>query len=62
MAMKKNMKKDMSYHYGKKKMLLGFGIFLLGLIKYLGYSWEMALMVLGVLVFLKGLLIKMKYC
>ena len=54
------MKKDMHYHYGKKKMLMGFGIFLLGLIKYMGYSWEQALMVLGVLVFIKGILIKTK--
>jgi len=63
MVMKKKvMKKDMHYHYAKKKMLMGFGIFLLGLIKYMGYSWEQALMVLGALVFLKGILIKMKCC
>ena len=58
--MKKDMKKDMHYHYAKKKMLMGFGIFLLGLVKYLGYSWEQGLMLIGVLVFLKGILIKMK--
>ncbi|MFH1474095.1 MAG: hypothetical protein ABIE55_04375 [Candidatus Aenigmatarchaeota archaeon] len=56
--MKKKM--DMHYYYAKKKMLLGVGIFLFGLIKYLGYSWEQAIMVLGILVFLKGVLIKMK--
>ena len=50
---------DWQYHYGKKKMLMGAGIFLLGLVKYLGYSWEEGLMLIGVLVVLKGLMIKM---
>lgn len=47
-------KKDMPRHPGM--MCVGIGIFIFGLVKYLGYSWEMAFMVLGVLAFLKGLL------
>ncbi len=44
--------------HGKYKMLtLGIGLLVFGGVKYLGYSWEMALMVIGVLAILKGLLI-----
>jgi hypothetical protein len=58
----RKVKKDMKYHYAKKKMLIGAGIFLFGLIKYLGYSWEQAIMVLGLLILLKGVAIKMECC
>ena len=34
----------------------GLGLFILGLVKYLGYNWEMAFMVVGILAVLKGLL------
>jgi len=59
-AAKKQVQKPMydRHSHGKKKMLPGLGIFLLGLIKYLGYEWEIALMVVGALAFLKGLLMK----
>ena len=43
-----------SYAHAEKS-LFGLMIFLLGLVKYLGYSWEIALMVVGVLMALKGL-------
>ena len=39
-----------------KVLLLGLGILIMGLVKYMGYSWEMALMVVGILAVLKGLL------
>ncbi len=63
MAKKKRQsnKKDVCYdYYVKKKLMSGGLLFLFGLIKYMGYSWEVALMVIGALVFLKGLIMKMK--
>jgi len=47
-------------HYGKKKLLIGVFLFLLGLVKYMGYDWDMVLMVAGVLVFAKGILMLLK--
>jgi len=43
-------------HFAKKKMGFGFLLFVFGLIKYLGYGWEIAFMVIGILIFLKGLM------
>ena len=43
-------------HFAKNKMAFGVMVFIFGLIKYLGYSWEIAFMVIGALVFLKGLM------
>lgn len=33
----------------------GLGLFILGLVKYMGYNWEMALMVVGILAVIKSL-------
>lgn len=49
-------------HSGKGMLMFGLGIFIFGLIRYLGYDWSVALMGLGILAFLKGLIIKMKCC
>lgn len=48
------------HHYRKKKMFMGFLLFIFGLVFYLGYSWDVALMVVGALVFLKGFMMKRK--
>lgn len=45
-------------HYARKKMVMGCMLFLFGLVVYLGYTWDIALMLVGALVFLKGLMIK----
>lgn len=47
-------------YYAKKKMMMGCMLFLFGLVVYLGYTWDIALMLVGVLVFLKGLMLKAK--
>jgi hypothetical protein len=39
-------------------LITGLGLFVIGLIKYLGYSWEMALMAIGILLVLKSLILK----
>ena len=52
-------KKECKCGCGMHALCIGLGIFVLGLVKYLGYSWEMALMAIGALVVLKGLLVKM---
>ncbi len=49
------MTKEMMKHKGKGLLMGGIGLFVLGLVKYLGYSWEMGLMVIGILAILKGL-------
>ncbi len=41
-------------------LAIGIGLFIFGLIKYLGYNWEIAFMVIGILAFLKGLYIYSK--
>ena len=41
---------------GHGLLVKGLAVFLLGLIKYLGYSWEMALMAVGILLVLKSLI------
>lgn len=45
--------------HGKKKIAIGIGLFIFGLVKYLGYSWEMAFMTVGVLAVLYGIVLKM---
>jgi hypothetical protein len=45
--------------HGKKKIAIGIGLFIFGLVKYWGYSWEMAFMVVGVLAVLYGIVLKM---
>ena len=47
-------------HFAKKKMMMGCMLFLFGLVVYLGYTWDIALMLIGALVFLKGLMLKTK--
>jgi hypothetical protein len=45
--------------HGMRLITVGLGLFIFGLVKYLGYTWETAFMVIGVLAVLKGLLTKM---
>jgi len=40
---------------GEHKMWLGLGLFIFGLVLWYTNSWATALMVIGILVFLKGL-------
>ncbi len=49
-------KKPMVPYMYAHKPLIGVMVFLLGAIKYFGYSWEIALMAVGALMTLKGLL------
>ena len=58
--MRRPEQKKLAYHYGAKKMLFGLLLFVLGLVKYLGYGWDVALMVVGALIFVKGLIMKFK--
>ncbi|MEM7824969.1 MAG: hypothetical protein QXO27_03270 [Candidatus Aenigmatarchaeota archaeon] len=50
----------MMKHKPYKMMFLGIILFVIGLLKYLGYDWNIVLMALGVLFFLKGIALKMK--
>jgi hypothetical protein len=43
-------------HKGKGLVTVGAGLLILGAVKYLGYNWEMALMVIGILAIIKGLI------
>jgi hypothetical protein len=47
--------------HGHRKLLIGGLIFLVGLMLYLNYSWPVILMVVGAIVFLKGLIKKFMY-
>lgn len=64
MVIRRNRKKSaMQYHayhsyHGKKKMFFGFLLFLVGLLMYMGYGWDIILMVVGALVFVKGIILK----
>ena len=49
-------KKTTMCYDAKHKITLGLGLFIFGLVKYLGYDWEIAFMVIGILAILKGLL------
>ncbi len=51
------MTKEKCYeHKGKGMLMGGLGLLILGAIKYFGYSWEMGLMVIGILAIIKGLI------
>lgn len=41
-------------------MFFGTILFVIGLLGYLGYDWTIILMILGILVFLKGIIVKLK--
>jgi hypothetical protein len=43
-----------------KIVFMGCLMFLIGLLFYLNYDWTVVLMVAGILIFLKGLYIKLK--
>jgi len=58
--MRRPMQKKPVCDYGAKKMLFGLLLFVFGLIKYLGYGWDVALMTVGALIFVKGLIMKFK--
>ena len=58
MAAKDSSKEWMHWH-AKKMMMIGVGLFIAGLLRYMGYDWSVVLMVLGALAFIKGLM-KMK--
>lgn len=45
---------------GKRAMFLGILIFLIGILRYYGYDWNIVLMAVGVLLFLKGIILKLK--
>lgn len=45
-------------NWKEKKILMGALIFLIGLLKYMGQDWSVILMIVGVLIVLKGILIK----
>ncbi len=45
--------------HGRKKMVMGLGLFIFGLVKYMGYSWEIAFMTLGVLAVIYGTWMKL---
>lgn len=44
----------------KRAMFLGIVLFLIGLLRNLGYDWNIVLMAVGVLLFLKGVMLKLK--
>ncbi|MBI2542562.1 MAG: hypothetical protein HYW24_00020 [Candidatus Aenigmarchaeota archaeon] len=44
----------------KRVMMLGAILFLIGLLRNLGYDWNIVLMAVGALLFLKGLVLKLK--
>jgi len=50
--------KTKKYVPGRKAMLLGGLVFLVGLLRYYGIGWPEVLIIVGALIFLKGLLIK----
>jgi hypothetical protein len=43
-----------------KPMLLGVLLFLIGFLAYVGYDWKVILMIVGVLLFLKGIWLQLK--
>jgi len=44
-----------------KLMWLGLMLFLIGIIRYYGYDWNIVLMVVGIVLFLKGVILKFKF-
>ncbi len=47
-------------HKGKKAVAMGILVFIIGLLRYLGYDWSMVLMIAGILMVLYGFVMKMK--
>jgi len=43
-----------------RAMFLGVVLFAIGLLRYLGYDWNIVLMVVGVLLFIQGIILKTK--
>ena len=62
--MPKDTKLDMCCDWHKmmsrKIMWLGIILFLIGLIRYFGYDWNIVLIVVGIVLFLKGIISKFK--
>jgi hypothetical protein len=62
--MPKDTKPDMCCDWHKmmsrKIMWLGIILFLIGLIRYYGYDWNVVLMSVGIVLFLKGVILKCK--
>ena len=61
MAIKRAPKRSTGFDWSccmEKKILIGALIFLVGLLKYLELGWPEILMIVGVLIILKGILIK----
>jgi hypothetical protein len=48
--------KDKKCVPGKGCAVAGIGLFIFGLVKYLGYEWDVAFMVLGILAIIWGIL------
>jgi hypothetical protein len=53
-------KEEWHKHKGKFLISLGVLVFVVGLMRYLGFDWPMVLMAAGILILLKGLYLKMK--
>lgn len=47
-------------HTPKRAMLMGIALFIAGILKYMGYDWSIVLMAIGVLLVLKGIILKLK--
>lgn len=47
-------------HAPKKAMTFGFLLFLLGLLRFYNQDWSVVWMVIGAVIFLKGLMMKAK--
>jgi len=50
--------KKEKYVPGRKLMMLGGLVFLIGLLRYYAVGWPEILIIVGALIFLKGLLLK----
>ena len=62
LAKKEKEEQQMWIEWHSKKMILGGAlIFIAGLLLYMGFDVSVVLMVIGVLIFLKGLMKKMRY-
>jgi uncharacterized membrane protein HdeD (DUF308 family) len=57
---KSDMCEKMMKHMPYKAMFIGILLFVIGLLNYLGYGWNIIVMVIGILLFLKGIIKKMK--
>lgn len=59
MAIKSKDKKEWMEWHAKKMMMLGALLFIVGLLRNMGYDWSVVLMIIGALIFVKGLIKKM---